>query len=143
MSDFLLSFELLYLINWLLKNEKSRLKLLVKQAVKNGLAAEIYKLDESQKQPTESLQNGFLDFIAHLEDTLLDHLETTDHIQGIRDKLLTSLNELNISHLDSHTLLTSLRQAEEELSKNSQKDSKRVLLKTIFNNWSPTKKEVN
>ncbi len=147
MSNLLLSFELLYLIDWLLKNEKKSLHKLIKQAVDNGFAIELNKITSPPtSQTSEALQNTFLDFITHIEDALLDSLDNIEKREDIEHGLMSAFNNLNINNIPSTIILSSLRQAEMELRKQNitnKQASQKVLLKKILKNWEPTEQDIN
>lgn len=145
MSNFLLSFELLYLMEWLLKHDKKRLEVLIKHALDNGLAEELETIEISNKDKINELfQKTFLGFISFLENALHECIEKTESRQQIRNTVMSSLAKLNLSSVDSSTLLASLKQAELELkSDTSHSRSKEILLQKILKNWNPENKEVN
>lgn len=144
-SSFLLSLELLCLMNWLVKNEKTRLKILIKDAVKDGLGDELDTLASTQNlQTNEKLHESFVTFLVYLESELKDSLEKEGQYTILRENLASSLKTLNIN-LDSSTVLTSLKQVEQELLRDvepkNESKTRKLLLKKMIKNWKPSKKD--
>ncbi len=152
MSSLLLSFELIYLIEWLLKHEKSRLKLFINHAVKNGLGERLQNADLSEDITTnEELHNTILDFIEYIESTIHDSLKEKGAASSeIREDLASSLKHINLANVDPSTIWISVKQAETTISRKLRQNTKEntkspktkeVLLEKILKNWTPPKKE--
>ncbi|HBS48514.1 TPA: hypothetical protein DEO28_01270 [Candidatus Dependentiae bacterium] len=150
-SSLLLSFELIYLIDWLLNNERTKVKLLIKNAVDKGLGNELRGMDPKIAAiRNDELQLSFLDFLDFLEDTLNETLKTDlQKNLNLKENISSELKKLNISNVDSKTLWVSINQAELEVLKKLNKgledkvDSKEILLEKILKNWHPTKDQIN
>lgn len=151
-SSLLLSFELIYLIEWLLKHEKPRLKLFIKHAVKNGLGEKLQTADFSEDVTTnnEELHNTILDFIEYIESTIHDSLKEKGAASlEIREDLASSLKNINLSNVDPSTIWISVKQAETTINRKLRQNTentkppktKEVLLEKILKNWTPPKKE--
>jgi len=149
-SSLLLSFELVYLINWLLKNEKTKLKLLVKNAIDKGVATELQNMDaQVASEKNDELQVVFLDFVDFLEATLKECMKTETKVnREVKENILSDLRRLNVSNVDSNTLWSSITQVENEVLKhkkgaNSQHDIKEIFLEKLLKNWNPGKDQIN
>lgn len=152
-SSFLLSHELIYLMTWLLNNEKARLKSLIQEALENGLDKELdnMAINDQNLPSNEQLHEAFLSFLIYLENALLDVVEKNEKKKPLREQLIASIKDLNISTstIDMQTLWVSLRQAENDL-KTEQVSStsvtsnaaKKLLLEKVIKNWKPSKKEM-
>ena len=63
-----LSFELICLISWLLKNDKVMINTLVKHALDNGFVEEIAKIDaENHGEVAENMYSNLVTFLEYLE----------------------------------------------------------------------------
>lgn len=151
-SNLLLSFELIYLLEWLLQYEKPRLKLFIKHAINSGLGAKIQNANLFEDSRTnEELHDTILDFIDYLEEALHDNLkEKGANTSQIRDDLSTSLKQLNLTNVDPSTIWISIKQAETEINRSLRRKpkeivqsykTKEILLKKILKNWNPVNKE--
>lgn len=154
-TNFSLSLELIYLMNWFLKNEKEKLKILINQAIKNGLSYEIEQLDkitDNQIDPNDNIQlhNTILDFLIFLEDTLIECLEDQDLDTKSREKLNLSVQKILPQHVDLKTMWLSVQQTKEEISKIKktankslgEEELRNTLLTQLMKNWNPNKNEI-
>lgn len=145
-SNFLLSVELIKLMGWLTKNEKTAVKALIKKAIFRGLGNELEKATTSINN--DMVHDTFVNFLVYLEETLIEALQQENVNKPLRESLISAIQDLKIDNIDTQTLWTSVRQAERELSGHEmrsakQADAKKMLLEKIFKNWNPTKKEVS
>lgn len=154
-DNLFLSYELMYLLNWLLKNDKTKLKTLIKSALEAGLASQLSnfrKTDNSMedKQINADLQNTFVEFLYFVEQELINNLETMENQDVFQEDLVSSLKQLNIKNIDLETMWTSMQQAKSVLNKKNIKNDKEedtpeqiknVLLEKVLKNWKPTKSD--
>ena len=65
-----LSYELLYLLQWLIENEPDRLKRLIEKALVSGLREDLHFLQKNTDSHTanEEMHYSIVDFLALLED---------------------------------------------------------------------------
>ena len=145
-----LSFELIYLMGWLLKNEKTTLNALVKHAIKNGLGKDLKTINpDDYSKVSDQLYSTILDFLVYLEEALAKNLDNI--------KLETSTSEDNLSTLniendvqDINNVKLNIHQTKADISKEIQKrlagaqdpdQVKKLLYEHIIKNWKPTKNE--
>ncbi|MCK4517735.1 hypothetical protein KAT92_03100 [Candidatus Babeliales bacterium] len=71
-----LSLELIYLMDWLLKYRAGKLRLLVQEAVENGVALGVPNLSDGEyAQELDQLNDVAIKFIFSLEDMLIKELK--------------------------------------------------------------------
>ena len=144
-----LSFELIYLMGWLLKHEKSQLNELIKNALKNGLAQDLQKIDSyGCVQMNDELYGTILDFLSFLEKSLAKSMDSTSvPLQG-EDAIFPTLKKLDQENLDLKNIKLSIQKARDLLSKNSEGKqdpaeqtelAKNVLFEHILKGWKPAK----
>ena len=146
-----LSFELIYLLGWLLKHERTTLDALIKQAVKNGLAVDLNKITtDDQDKMSEQLYGTVLDFLVHLENTLASNLEGVHTDNTTNQILYPALNKFTNNSLDIQTIKLSMQQARERLQNKSAtnqpstdaiEQGKSILFEQLLKNWHPSKNE--
>lgn len=147
-----LSFELIYLLGWLLKHERNALDSLIKQAVKNGLAVDLDKIAiDDQDKMSEQLYGTVLDFLVYLEDTLVQNLDGIHTNNAPHQLLHPALSKFMNNSLDIQTIKLSIQQAREKLqhktnnntqSKNETiEEGKSILFEQLLKNWNPSKNE--
>ncbi len=151
-TSLFLSLELIYLMNWLIKNDKSRLRVLIKHALDNGLEAELVSLENTEnfniENADETLYKTFLEFLTYMEDALVDNLERKQKDHVIQGELSTQLKKLNVRNVNVRTLLRSVKQTRDALAKSadgttkaSSEETKKLLLKKLLQNWHPSKND--
>ena len=117
-----LSFELICLVNWLLKNEKQLINALVKQALKNGFAQELEKIDSTHSvENPEELYATVIDFLLFLEKNLLKNLETVSVDTHTQEEILPVVKKLDADNIDVRTLWLSMQQTKNQLCKERHK----------------------
>lgn len=164
-----LSFELICLINWLLKNEPAMLNTLVKNAIERGFVDELEKVEMLEQSPsteteaTDNLYNTLLDFLEFLEHTLIKNLETVQVDNTTKDAILPALQKLEVDSLDVKTMWLSMQQTKARVNKkmrakNTQcsnshnhdvvekpklaiESPTEILFEQLIKNWKPNNKE--
>ncbi len=159
-----LSLELVCLVGWLLKHEKTLLNNIVKQAIEHGFVDELATIesDESQ-QTTDHLYNTIVDFLEFLEQSLLKNLESVHLDQKVKDSILPMLQKLEAGSMDFKTVWLSMQQTKTRINKaqkairttkpiqaiprdvvvadEREKDPMDVLFEQLIKNWKPSNKE--
>jgi hypothetical protein len=152
MTSLSLSFELICLINWLLKHERKLLDNLVKHALKNGLAKELktFTHDDVQ-QASDELYTVILDFLVVLEESLSKTIQTTSTDTKTDKAIFPALSKIDADNIDWQALKTSMQQTKDELSKEEFKDvsqsqykqhATKILFQQFLKNWKPQNNEV-
>lgn len=148
-----LSFELISLISWIIKNERTLLNNLVKQAVEHGFAEELSTIHDTAdpKAVNDHLSHSVLDFLEFLEDCMTRNLETIHVDNKTKDAILPTLQRLEAGNLDVKTVLLSLQQTKAKLAKTTAKqqelvqeekpDATTILFQQLLKNWKPHNKE--
>lgn len=147
MNNISLSFELICLMSWLLKNEKQGVNTLIKQAVRSGFTEKLESMSEQENTVmAEQLYTTVLDFLIFLEDTLIKQLEEVDTLSTEQNDLLPMLKKIDGS-FDTRSLLLSIRQAKARLTQQKsselnntdlpKQEVQQVLFETMLGNWKP------
>ena len=146
-SSLLLSFELIYFLGWLFKNEKKTLDSLIKQSVNKKFRAELDTINLAEgMRVNDEIYDNFIEFIEYMENTLIDKIDGKGK-KTVRKKLSSSLNHLNskLNSIDDQTIWLAMKQAETELSQDKSKqtsnETRKLLLGKILKNWNPSQEE--
>jgi hypothetical protein len=133
-----LSLELLLLIDWLLKNESTKLKMLVEDALKNGFLDEIDNIETIEKDSTQlnDLHAVIIEFLMLMEDLLLETLEEKELDYKAKEKLNATIQKINPANLDLRAVWHSLQQ-----TKNQKADMKQTFFTQLLKNWKPKHNE--
>lgn len=140
-NNFSISLELIYLMSWLLKNERNSLKEIINNAISKGLSEEIKNINHDDILKNNDIINDtVLDFLYFLEDSLLDNLKDNNINLNINE----TIQKLNSPKLDFNTVWISMLKAQAEKTHNkdnSLKDSNNLLYTELIKNWRPNKNE--
>jgi len=149
-----LSFELISLIRWIIKNERNLLNNLVKQAVEHGFAEELNNVQTTPdpKSANDHMAHNVLDFLEFLEDSMMKNLESIQVDNKTKDVILPTLQRLEAGNLDVKTVLLSLQQTKARLTKGQNKqqtqqsldeqEASLILFQQLLKNWKPNNKEI-
>jgi hypothetical protein len=163
-----LSLELISLLSWLLKHEKTALSNLVRNALEHGFAEEIDQIDNTvDNGVNEDLYNTVLDFLDYLEDNLIKNLENIQVDHKTKDTIMPTIQKLEGDSLDYKTLWMSMQQTKARMNKATRKEitaeaksvvtepslqatepalqapknANEILFEQLLKNWKPRNKE--
>ncbi len=144
-----LSFELICLMEWLLKHEKNMLNGLIKQAIKGGLAADLkHPRTDDGVEVIEQLYRIMIDFLSYLERALADNLDRVESTEKGQKSVLNLLRYLDRECIDDRTVRTSVQEASKQLdelcaSKDDSNDymARRLFCKVLLKEWNPKSTE--
>ena len=155
-----LSLELISLINWMLKKEKTLLNSLVKHAIEHGFIEELAKAEstEQQYQP-EEIHNTLVEFLDFLEHTLIKNLETIQVDEKTKDAILPALQKIETDSLDFKTAWMSMQHTKARVGRKRYPKARtetleatttptpmvqnpmEILFEELLKNWKPNNKE--
>lgn len=142
-----LSFELIYLMGWLLKHEKGMLNSLVKHALKNGLAQDLENVHFDQdNDSSKELQAIILDFLSFLERSLAKNLDANDAKLNAKHESENHADD-TAKAIDIKTRLQRAKQLlakelTEEKSSSSKKNNRESMFNQMLKNWKPNKSDL-
>lgn len=142
-DQFIVSYELLHILQWLLTYEKEAFSHLVEQAYIQGLQtiknnSEVYE----QIEESEQLQNSVLDFFNFLEKevSIVAQAESIKHI--MQKNLLKTLDHIDPKVFDAAIIQESMQVTAEKINPARNHQAKDYFLKQLLKKWHP-KKEKN
>ena len=133
------SYELLYLMEWLLENEPEKLKALITNALEAGLAHDMQKALKVKTYDTEKLHYNLVDFLALMETLLYEALSEQVMKKAVQKKLLPALDHIDSNACDKETVAWSLEQATEKIDLHPEKSPREILFKELLKYWKPSK----
>ena len=143
--NFTLSMEIIQLLEWLLEHEESRIRVLIKKALHDGLTQKITRAIHAESaENSEELQEVFFDFLAFLESTLSDELEVTGEHRELQENLGKTMQRLNIRNIDPKITVACIQETLQELRKDSRSPimpnktiTRQMLLGKLIKHWKP------
>ena len=142
-NQFVLSYELLYLLQWLVEYESETLKKMISRAVKVGFKDNNeMSHDVVELQVSDSIQQSIVDFLGLL-DSLLIEVQHEHNIKKIlQQNLVPALKQLDSTVCDSATVESSLEKTSSKIE-HSPEQAQEILFKEILKRWKPHKKSLN
>ena len=112
-TQFIMSYELLRLLQWLIDHDPKGLQQLVSHALQNGLGEHIKHMPskEDQKRASAELQDSIIDFFATLEMLLHTSLNEDDTKETMTEHMLPALKYMDTSLRNTEVINTSLEKA--------------------------------
>ena len=142
-SQFVLSYELLLLLRWLIDHDEEKIKKIIGNALKSGLQQELQELSNTEDvSELADLQHSITDFLSTMEALLID--TASEHIKekARQQKLLPSVDQIDTTLCDDTTVRFSVEKATSELSENPDANAKELLFNEILKRWQPTDKNL-
>jgi|SaaInlLV_10m_DNA_2_1039722.scaffolds.fasta_scaffold06969_4 hypothetical protein len=142
-SQLSLSFELICLMDWLVKNGQKDVTNLVKGAIKKGFEKELDKIsDADYSKMDDYLNNTVLEFVFMLEDILIKEIEGVSVKESIRENTSATMKNMDIDAIDTKTVWLSLQQTKSQLKKRKEDnkaadEAKKILCAHLIKNWKP------
>lgn len=146
-TQFLLSFELLTLLQWLLEHETDKLQKIVEKALASGLKKELRRSDymdsaNNSQQITEEARYNVVEFFETLE-SILSNAINKDALKSASEKnLLPTIDQIDSTVCDDQTLRGGIEKAASKLQENPSQNPQQVLFEELLRSWKPGKKEV-
>lgn len=136
-----ISYELLYLMQWLLENESERIKKLIVQVLEKGFKKEMLAASKAYDPSTnQELKHSVVDFL-NLLDALLQEAMNEQALKKITEKnLIPALNQLDDTVCGSSLIQGSLEKVSLKFESHPQENPQELLFKELLKRWKPDKK---
>lgn len=154
-SSLSISFELIYLMGWLLKNDKAKLKKLVAEAIEQGFIDEVDAMsDADYLLLSDQMQSTVEQFMESLEDAIAEGIHGTYEHEALHKNLVPTMKKFDTDLVDEQTVLLAMQQTKKKLSYKKNNNVKKgnpavveaeahsILFERLLKNWTPTKKDV-
>lgn len=133
------SYELLYLLQWLLENEPERLKKIIKHSLHNGLSEEIKNASKENDTSPEEMQYSIIDFLVFLESLLHESLHEERLKKIVEKKMMPALDNIDGQECDQETVDVSVEKASLKFETHPQENPQEILFQELLKCWKPTK----
>ena len=146
-NQFVISYELISLLEWILKHGDNQLKALIKKAMK---ASAIKKntiendISATTMYPLEDIQSIITHFFELVETIIAEIHEEQSMQQAIAQDLLPTIDKVDHNLCDIMTLHSSISKVTSKIEEKpcDQETAKELLFKEILKQWKPKKKNV-
>ena len=138
------SYELLYLMQWLMDNESDTLKNLVSKALDSGLKEELEAAEQSKDlQSIDDIQYSIIDFLS-LFETLLHEVTQAKKLKKLMEKnLMPAIDHIDNTECDLQTVQSSIEKTSSLLDSNPKKNPQEILFKELLKSWKPSKEKMS
>ncbi len=133
------SYELLYLLQWLLENEPEKLKKLITGSLNSGLSEHIKNASKEAETSPEEMQYSIIDFLVFLESLLHESLHEERLKKIVEKKMMPALDNIDGQECDQATLDFSVEKASSKFEKHPNENPQEILFKELLKCWKPTK----
>jgi len=142
-NQFVLSYELICLLQWLMEHDAHKLKKIVTNALASGLKKEFRKNDVlDDTMGLEDIQESIVDFFGMLETLILESLNEQAVKKALEKNLIPSIDQIDSTECDDATVRFCVEKATSSIEKNPQENPKELLFKELLRRWKPNKKNV-
>ncbi len=133
------SYELLYLLQWLLENEPTKLKKIIQSSLANGLNEKIKdSIQESTISP-EEMQYSIIDFLVCMESLLHESIHEERLQKILEKKMMPALDNIDGQECDQATVDFSVEKASSKFETNPNENPQEILFQELLKCWKPTK----
>lgn len=141
-DQFIISYELLHALYWLLKYEEAELSKLIHKSFAKGLKEKMKTSNAfSELQLSEDMQNSIIDFFTFMEEEILDFTdqETT---KLMNKDMIKDLDHFDPKQVDFSTVKKTISKNATKFhaAKYSQK-TRTHFLKELLKHWNPQKEK--
>ncbi len=135
-NQFVVSYELLQLLRWLLEFEQDALKKLIQKSITTGTLISSSDLDED-------LQSSIIDFFTMLEVLLYESIDEHKMQNVFQKNLIPAINHIDskvYNNYDADIVNASVNKAKNNSS--TRDSAKDIFCKELLKRWKPTKNTI-
>ena len=139
-TQFVLSYELLCLLRWMVENDAEKLKKIIAKAYSSGLKYDIQRMREgwSEEQTMEEIQHGIVEFFGLIEVLLQEVVSEQAVHQAVQKNLMPTLDQIDTAVCDDATMRSSLEKATAKIEGNpgeNPKDARKIFESRLHTIW--------
>jgi len=143
-SQFLISFELLTLLAWLIEHDADKLQKIVDKALAAGLGQKLRRSDHIEQDKveiTEQARYNIVEFFGLLETILSTALHKATFKCVTEKNLLPALDQIDSTVCDQETIRDSLEKTATKLQNHPSDNPTQILFEEILRSWKPGKNQ--
>lgn len=139
-GQFVVSYELLGLLKWLVENDAHKLKKIISKALSSGLRKELRNTEHLQREDLEEIHHSILEFLSLLEVLLHESMNEDAVKQAVEKKLMPAIDQVDSTLYDDDSLRSSIAKAAAKVETNPELNPKEILYEELLKQWKPAKK---
>lgn len=142
-DQFVISYELLHTLHWLLKYEQTALANLITEAFIKGYEDKIKQQDVyTQIQHSDDVQSSIVNFFNFLEQHISTISNSESNKKIMHHNIIKTLDQIDPKRFDYDTIKSTVLATADKIKPENQTDAKNLFLKELLKQWNP-KKEKN
>jgi hypothetical protein len=142
-GQFVISYRLLALLQWLADNETASIKTIIDKAIKQGLREDLKAMEGLQlEEVAEEAQRSIVDFFDITEKLLDQSIEEERVDQVLTSSLLPTLKQIDAYDCDSNVLAGSVSRTSVQMESNPSGNAQETLYKELLRRWQPDKHKI-
>lgn len=142
-DQFIVSYELLYILQWLMTYEKEAFTQLIHKAFIQGSQSEEAQGSYDQIEEAEYLQSSVIDFFSFLEQEVANVSEAESMKHIMQKNLLKTLDHIDPKIFDPAIIKASMVATAEKVNPQRNHQAKDLFLKELLKKWHPKKDKNN
>lgn len=141
-DQFIISYELLHVLYWLLKYEEAELSKLIHKSFTKGLKEKMKNHDALKElQLTEETQNSIIEFFSFMEQEILD-LTDQENTKLMNKEMIKDLDHFDPKQVDYSTVKETITKNATKLQTKKYSSKTRThFLKELLKHWNPQKEK--
>lgn len=139
-DQFVVSYELLSLLKWLVEHDTHKLKKIISRSLDMGLRKEMSTMDRLSKEDTDTIHHSIVEFLGLLEILLHECMTENLAKQAVEKQLLPALDQIDATFYDDATVQSSVQKATVKSENNPERNPKELLFEELLRQWKPAKK---
>ena len=147
-QQFVISYELLCLLRWLLEHDVEKLKKMVSKALASGLREDIKQFEQFGDVNTdpamiEEIQHSIIEFFSMLETLLLESMKEQAVQKAVEKNLMPTIDHIDSTICDDATVRSSVEKATAKSEQQPKANAQELLFKELLKRWKPSKNMMN
>lgn len=147
-QQFVISYELLCLLRWLLENDVERLKKMVSRGLASGLKDDIKyfeQLGDVSADPgmVEEVQHSIIEFFHMLETLLAESIKEQAMQRAVEKNLMPTIDHIDSTLCDDATVRSSMEKTVAKSESHPHANVQNMLYKELLKRWKPSKNMMN
>lgn len=140
-NQFVLSYELISLLQWLMDHDADKLKKMIDKALASGLKTKLQKesMQAQQMGDLEEIQENIIDFFGMMEALLIESLHDHAVKKALESDLLPSIDQIDSTVCDNATVRSCVEKATSSIERHPKENPKELLFKELLRRWKPSK----
>jgi hypothetical protein len=140
----LLTYELLFLLQWLMENEAEALKKIIVRSLKTGFNDPDFRNHEVVEMHVTdpSIHQCLVDFLGLLDALLIEANTELSMQKNVERNLIPALNHIDSTICDDETVQGSLKKASTQIHHHPEENPQEILLRELLRRWKPDKKSL-